>query len=164
MLKSSSEFNIEHLLNNVEHSSTANNVLLCDTHVQKCSCTKTKCVKMYCQCYALNKPCVDCNCKDCLNKPSLYGDHSNKTYVKGGNCCTCTKTNCNKKYCECFKKGMKCSDECRCVNCRNRWVMCEEFQETGFYVQIMDNVISVNDMQVWKRMLVGNKRRRNFDI
>ena len=33
--------------------------------------------------------------------------------------CTCTKSNCNKKYCECYKSNKKCSDKCRCSNCLN---------------------------------------------
>jgi hypothetical protein len=33
--------------------------------------------------------------------------------------CTCSKSNCNKKYCECFKIGKKCSNKCRCINCMN---------------------------------------------
>ena len=27
--------------------------------------------------------------------------------------------NCQKKYCECYQAGIKCSDICRCVNCKN---------------------------------------------
>lgn len=34
--------------------------------------------------------------------------------------CTCSKTNCNKKYCECYKKGINCNSECRCINCKNK--------------------------------------------
>ena len=33
--------------------------------------------------------------------------------------CTCSKSGCNKKYCECFKEGLKCNIKCRCVNCLN---------------------------------------------
>ena len=33
--------------------------------------------------------------------------------------CTCTKSGCNKKYCECYKAGKKCNDKCRCLNCMN---------------------------------------------
>ena len=34
--------------------------------------------------------------------------------------CTCTKSNCNKKYCECYKTDKKCNDNCRCINCFNK--------------------------------------------
>ena len=33
--------------------------------------------------------------------------------------CTCSKSFCNKKYCECYKSGRKCSDKCRCLHCLN---------------------------------------------
>jgi len=34
--------------------------------------------------------------------------------------CTCEKSKCLKKYCECYSKGLKCSkDTCKCVNCHN---------------------------------------------
>ena len=34
-------------------------------------------------------------------------------------CCNCTKSNCLKKYCECFKAGIHCSQLCRCRDCDN---------------------------------------------
>jgi hypothetical protein len=33
--------------------------------------------------------------------------------------CTCTKSGCNKNYCECFKSGNKCTAMCRCIDCEN---------------------------------------------
>lgn len=33
--------------------------------------------------------------------------------------CHCKKSNCLKKYCECFQLGIVCSDRCRCSNCKN---------------------------------------------
>lgn len=33
--------------------------------------------------------------------------------------CHCKKSNCLKKYCECFQLGITCSDRCRCTNCKN---------------------------------------------
>ena len=33
--------------------------------------------------------------------------------------CSCSKTQCNRKYCECFKIGQKCSVLCRCIGCEN---------------------------------------------
>lgn len=35
--------------------------------------------------------------------------------------CNCTRSNCLKKYCECFKAGIKCNpDHCRCRDCKNQ--------------------------------------------
>lgn len=33
--------------------------------------------------------------------------------------CNCSKSNCRKKYCECFKNGKACTIYCRCVDCLN---------------------------------------------
>ena len=82
-----------------------------------CTCTKTKCLKKYCECLSNNQYCYNCNCIDCHNKPTLQKKNLNgeKELVT----CTCTKSNCNKKYCECYKIGEKCNENCRCINCLN---------------------------------------------
>ena len=82
-----------------------------------CSCSKTKCIKKYCECLSNNQYCYNCNCIDCHNKP----DYTKKN-LRGEKeivSCTCTKSNCNKKYCECYKIGEKCNENCRCINCLN---------------------------------------------
>jgi hypothetical protein len=33
--------------------------------------------------------------------------------------CNCKKSNCLKKYCECFQAGLKCTELCRCEECKN---------------------------------------------
>lgn len=33
--------------------------------------------------------------------------------------CTCKKSACRKNYCECFRAGIKCSEECECLPCQN---------------------------------------------
>ena len=35
--------------------------------------------------------------------------------------CTCNKSKCNKKYCECYSKGEKCNEKmCTCLDCLNK--------------------------------------------
>ena len=34
----------------------------------KCNCKKTKCLKMYCECFSSGKTCINCNCLDCKNR------------------------------------------------------------------------------------------------
>ena len=90
-----------------------------------CNCTKTKCIKKYCECFANNRLCNNCNCQDCMNKIdySNYLDNNNMNNTNENEneiiICTCTKSNCNKKYCECYKFGVKCNEKCRCINCMN---------------------------------------------
>lgn len=33
--------------------------------------------------------------------------------------CTCTKSECLKLYCMCFREGVSCNDHCKCTNCLN---------------------------------------------
>ena len=87
-----------------------------------CNCTKTKCMKKYCECFANKRFCKDCHCQDCMNRLPLYNNsNNNMMYLTDSDLiiCTCTKSNCNKKYCECYKAGKKCNEKCRCLNCMN---------------------------------------------
>jgi hypothetical protein len=91
----------------------------------KCSCSKTKCNRKYCECFNSGNYCIDCNCKDCNNKPPI-NTYTNKRPTespsknkKNAIICTCTKSSCNKNYCECFKNGQKCTSLCRCISCEN---------------------------------------------
>lgn len=87
-----------------------------------CNCTKTRCKKKYCECFANNKLCKDCNCINCLNTNLNSNNDNNSPKESSENeeiFCTCTKSNCNKKYCECYKLGKKCNDRCKCSNCLN---------------------------------------------
>ena len=33
--------------------------------------------------------------------------------------CTCSKSMCDSRYCECFAAGQICSHDCNCKNCKN---------------------------------------------
>jgi hypothetical protein len=103
----------------------------------KCTCTKTGCNKKYCYCFSKGILCDGCECKNCENcipgsKPvssiSNLQNEENEEYNKEEIqinkpqrvICNCTKSNCMKKYCECFKQGFKCNSLCRCLDCKNK--------------------------------------------
>ena len=92
----------------------------------KCSCFKTKCDKYYCECFRSGRYCFNCNCKKCSNQPPKYSttdiknNNNNEIINKDKKIfCTCTKSGCKLKYCECFKSGLECTDLCRCIKCEN---------------------------------------------
>ena len=92
----------------------------------RCSCSKTQCNRKYCECYNSHRYCFGCNCKNCQNLPpknSFTNKHPDEVEKEKKNneviICTCTKSGCNKKYCECYKNGNKCSELCRCIGCEN---------------------------------------------
>ncbi|KAF8090216.1 hypothetical protein N665_0482s0013 [Sinapis alba] len=121
---------------------------------KRCNCKKSKCLKLYCECFAAGVYCIEpCSCIDCFNKPihedtvlatrkqiesrnplafapkvirnsdSIMdtSDDASKTPAsarhKRG--CNCKKSNCLKKYCECYQSGVGCSINCRCEGCKN---------------------------------------------
>lgn len=40
-----------------------------DVKVKNCNCKRSRCLKLYCECFARGDFCKDCNCVDCANTP-----------------------------------------------------------------------------------------------
>ena len=115
-----------------------------------CTCSRIKCTKKYCACFAAGKFCQGCNCKDCCNTMENNNNDNKSINILNNNInsiniindnntkedfaqrrilpekkmqiieCNCTKSKCLKKYCECFKNGYNCGNLCRCVGCANK--------------------------------------------
>lgn len=96
-----------------------------------CTCKKTKCLKMYCQCFSSGKMCTEeCSCYTCCNdhdhleslqhaRMTLKVKSSSVSKQAHGKGCNCKKSQCQKKYCECFNAGLPCGDSCKCSDCEN---------------------------------------------
>ncbi|XP_069781553.1 protein lin-54 homolog isoform X2 [Narcine bancroftii] len=107
-----------------------------------CNCTKSQCLKLYCDCFANGEFCNSCNCTNCFNnldheaerlkaikacldrnpeafKPKIgkgKEGESDRRHSKG---CNCKRSGCLKNYCECYEAKIMCSSICKCIGCKN---------------------------------------------
>ena len=145
----------------------------------RCSCSKTQCNRKYCECFNSGNYCVDCNCKNCNNKPPV-NSYTNKRptdeqskFKKDNVICTCTKSGCNKNYCECFKIGQKCTSLCRCIGCENNdQIQSKKYNfnyqcDSANSIYIIKNKIYVENMEekLKNKILFGNvATMKNYDF
>ena len=80
-----------------------------------CNCKKSKCLKLYCECFSAELYCNGCNCADCKNVPQFEdvrakavketkaknpGAFMEKIANSHNTGCRCKRSECLKKYCE----------------------------------------------------------------
>lgn len=98
-----------------------------------CGCQKTHCLKLYCECFANGRYCVGCNCHNCHNLPSYEPARADtirqilernpaafrQDVASAHKVCHCKRSNCIKKYCECYEDSRPCTPLCKCEGCQN---------------------------------------------
>ena len=118
--------NIDKINDNNNNNNNNNNNLIINNNLNNpqkicCICTKTNCIKKYCACFANGRFCESCECQNCLNTRenattdiNILQKNSIENII-----CNCSRSNCQKKYCECYKAGKPCGPICRCIGCLN---------------------------------------------
>ncbi|XP_011860813.1 PREDICTED: protein lin-54 homolog isoform X2 [Vollenhovia emeryi] len=93
-----------------------------------CNCTKSQCLKLYCDCFANGEFCHMCNCNNCSNNlgneeerqraiksclernPNAFrpkigkGRETGEDIRRHNKGCNCKRSGCLKNYCECYEK------------------------------------------------------------
>ncbi|XP_031798452.1 tesmin isoform X1 [Sarcophilus harrisii] len=107
-----------------------------------CNCTKSQCLKLYCDCFANGDFCNNCNCNNCYNnlrheierfkaikacldrnpeafQPKIGKGKLGDIKPRHNKGCNCKRSGCLKNYCECYEAKIMCSSICKCIGCKN---------------------------------------------
>ena len=124
-----------------------------------CRCKKTKCLKLYCECFVQGLTCNEyCDCSDCHNhekteeaafhrkfviqdalikNPSAFKpkfkenpDTQANRHTRG---CKCNRSRCRSGYCECWNAKVECTELCKCVSCENQKLSENKFSKPEIF-------------------------------
>ncbi|XP_045598060.1 uncharacterized protein [Procambarus clarkii] len=121
-----------------------------------CSCTKSQCLKQYCDCFASGAFCDNCHCTNCFNNE----DHKEERQKAITACldrnqnafqskkCNCKRSGCLKKYCQCYEAGISCSTLCNCVGCMNPGVEDIRLEKEVEYIDVDAQIDETMDPSV----------------
>nr|XP_021207397.2 protein lin-54 homolog isoform X5 [Bombyx mori] len=133
-----------------------------------CNCTKSQCLKLYCDCFANGEFCNQCNCNNCHNNlenealrqkairaclernPNAFSKFHRpkigKAKIGGPDIirrhnkgCNCKRSGCLKNYCECYEAKIACTAMCKCVGCRNVQELVERRRDMRLRTQDSDS-------------------------
>uniref|UniRef100_A0A0D9Y188 CRC domain-containing protein n=1 Tax=Leersia perrieri TaxID=77586 RepID=A0A0D9Y188_9ORYZ len=91
------------------------------TSCKHCSCKKSKCLKLYCECFHAGVFCSDpCSCQGCLNKPSnMEAVLSIREQIESRNPLAFAPKVIRTEPGQELAGGVGCSVNCRCEGCKN---------------------------------------------
>ncbi|NXL37540.1 MTL5 protein, partial [Glaucidium brasilianum] len=124
-----------------------------------CNCTKSQCLKLYCDCFANGDFCNDCNCNNCYNNqlheterfkaikvsldrnpeaflPTIGSRKLGEIKPHHNKGCNCKHSGCLRNYCECFEAKIMCSSVCKCIDCKN----CEESPDEKKQLNVLNYI------------------------
>ena len=113
----------------------------------KCNCHNNHCAQGYCDCLKNGIACdpLKCGCTECVNtvdnsdlRLSLKSKQTSRVAMLSAAeikdtpilpfTCKCSKSKCQKKYCECYQAGRTCGLHCKCSDCHNGHPGAHDFQ------------------------------------